>query len=75
MLKVPMARYVDDFLGGSRKHLVRIGGRCLAVMLGLCGLAPGKKKSEDDAQAMVGLGHGVAADLQKKEVLTPSHQG
>ena len=40
------------------------------VMLGLCGLAPDAKKSEDGKRNMLALGHWVHADVVKMTVLT-----
>ncbi len=47
LLWIPCSRYVDDFLGCSKAGLVFAGGKCMDVMLGLCGLALDAKKSED----------------------------
>ncbi len=70
LLWIPCSRYVDDFLGCSKAGLVFTGGKCMDVMLGLCGLAPDAKKSEDGKRLMLALGHWVHADVAKRTVLT-----
>ncbi len=40
------------------------------VMIGLCGLAPDAKKSEDGKRNMLALGHWVRADVARMTVLT-----
>ncbi len=70
LLWIPCSRYVDDFLGCSKAGRVFTGGKCMDVMLGLCGLAPDAKKSEDGKRNMLALGHWVHTDVVKMTVLT-----
>ncbi len=54
---MPCSRYVGDFMGCSKVGVAYSGGKCMDVMLGLCGLAPCKRKSEDGKLEMLSLGH------------------
>ena len=54
LLWIPCSRSVDDLLGWSK---ALTGGKCMDMMLGLCGLAHDAKKSEDGMRNMLALGH------------------
>ena len=69
-LKLPMARYVDDYFGANRAGCVWHGSRCLEMFTKMLGLPCDEAKSEWDRQAMVVLGADVKQDFEAMEVTT-----
>ena len=73
-LLVPAGRYVDDFYGAGRAGVHWSGGRCMDVMMVLLGFEVDHKKSQDDVDEMVVLGHCVSLnDKRQFAVLRVEH--
>ena len=56
-LMIPVFRYVDDFFGAGRSDVYWSGGKCMDSMMILFGFEVDHKKSVDDVESMVVLGH------------------
>ena len=69
-LKLPMARYVDDYFGKNRLGLKFHGSRCLELFGKLLGIPCDESKSEWDKLAMDVLGSEVVANFQEQWVST-----
>ena len=67
--KAPIARYVDNFFGCSRRGLKWTGGTMLYTLCSLVGLLCDPKKSVDGAISMVALGLMVETSLDHSKVL------
>ena len=67
--KAPIARYVDDFFGCSRRGLKWTGGTMLYTLCSLIGLLCDPKKDVDGAVSMIALGLMVETSLDHSKVM------
>ena len=66
ILKIPLARYVDDFFGASKEGISVTGGVAVSILSDLLGIPCDDDKSVDYASLMVVLGIQINIDFSRK---------
>ena len=72
--RAPMARYVDDYFGASKRGVKWSGGRLLSLLCSLTGLLCDSEKDVDDDTSMIVLGLSVDLSMEQARVLVRLEQ-